>query len=392
MRIGIDCLRIDPSYVGGVNTFTLGLLDGFAAVGNGHRFNLYVTETNQKLFARFENTPRCNLVSVNAHSLHARRTLCRAALLSRNIEVFRLTSNMAYENIQARMDAECDILYTPTVVLQSFSSRKPTVLSMHDIQHLHYPEFFSWEKRLSRTITYALSAQHAHCLQASSEFIKKDVMSHMSPKRVEIISEGVTVEDFTARRDMPRLRARYDLPERFLFCPAQLWLHKDHLTILKALKEIERREGLKIPLIMTGASFSAAPSIFKFISEQDMSYAQHLGKVPFEDIAALYQACDFLISASLYEASSLPILEAAAAGTPIVASKIPPHDELGRRLQLNSFGPGCVEELVNVLLSVWEDKSTVFAQVAHNRENVGLYSWNNVAQEYLNLFEEMVNA
>jgi len=392
MRIGIDCLRIDPSYVGGVNTFTLGLLDGFAAVGNGHRFNLYVTESNQKLFARFKNTPRFKLVSTNTHTLRARKMLCRAALLSRSSQLFRVTSNLAYENIQAKMDADCDILYTPTVVLHSFRSRRPTVLSMHDIQHLHYPEFFSWEKRLSRTITYGLSAEYAHCLQASSEFIKKDVLAHMSPKRVEIISEGVIVEDFAERRDIERLRERYGLPDRFLFCPAQLWLHKDHLTILKALKEIEKREGLKVPLIMTGASFSAAPSILKFISEQDMSYARYLGKVPFEDIVALYQACDFLISASVYESSSLPILEAAAAGTPIIASKIPSHEELGRRLQLNLFGPGCVDELANVLLSSWDDKATAFAQAAHNRDNVGFYSWNNVARKYLNLFEEIVSA
>ncbi len=392
MRIGIDCLRIDASYAGGVNTFTLGLLGGFAAAGNGHRFNLYVTESNRDLFARFEKPPRCNLLCTNTGTLRARRTLCQAALLSRSSELYRVTSNLAYEDIQAKMDADCDILYTPTVTLQSFSSRRPTVLSMHDIQHVHYPEFFSWEKRLSRTISYRLSAQYAHCLQASSEFIKTDVLTHMSPKRVEIIPEGVTLQDFAVRRNIAGLRERYSLPERFLFCPAQLWLHKDHLTILRALKEIEEREGLKIPLVMTGASFSAAPSILKFISEQDMGYVRYLGKVPFEDIVALYQGCDFLISASLHEASSLPILEAAAAGTPMIASQIPPHEELGRRLQLNLFNPGCVEELLNLLLSLWDDKAKALAQVAHNRDNIGSYSWKKVARKYLNLFEEIVNA
>jgi glycosyltransferase involved in cell wall biosynthesis len=263
---------------------------------------------------------------------------------------------------------------------------------MHDIQHLHYPEFFSWEKRLSRTITYGLSARHAHCLQASSEFIKKDVLAHLSPKRVEIISEGVTIKDFAARQDIARLRERYGLPERFLFCPAQLWLHKDHLTILKALKEIEQGEGMQIPLVMTGARFSAAPSILKFISEQGMSYVRYLGKVPFEDLVALYQGCDFLISASLYEASSLPILEAAAAGTPIIASRIPSHEELGRRLRLNLFNPSCVQDLVELLLSLWDDKAKASAQAVQNRDNIAFYSWSNVARQYLTLFEQIVTA
>ena len=392
MRIGIDCLRIDPAYVGGVNTFSLGLLGGFAAVANGHRFALYVTDENQELFSRFKREPGFQLVATSGRGLRARKRICQAALLSRSSELYRMTSNLAYSEIQTAMDAGCDIMYTPTVVLQSFSSRRPTVLSMHDIQHVHYPEFFRWDKRLSRTITYGLSARYAHCLQASSEFIKKDVLTHMSPKRVEIISEGVAIEDFTAWQDISRLRERYDLPKRFLFCPAQLWLHKNHLTVLEALKEIEKREGLRIPLVMTGASFSAAPGILKFISEQNMSYVRYLGKVPFEDMVALYQGCDFLISASLYESSSLPILEAAAAGTPIIASRIPSHQELGKRLQINLFAARDVADLVRVLLSLWDDKSKASAQVARNRENITFYSWTNVARQYLSLFDQIVAA
>jgi glycosyltransferase involved in cell wall biosynthesis len=392
MRIGIDCLRIDPAYVGGVNTFTLGLLGGFAAVGNGHRFNLFVTDENQGLFSRFERQPGFKLVTTSGRGLRARKRICQAALLSRSSELYRVTSNLAYGEIQAAMDAGCDIMYTPTVVLQSFSSRRPTVLSMHDIQHVHYPEFFSWDKRLSRTITYGLSARYAHCLQASSEFIKKDVLTHMSPKRVEIIPEGVTIGDFTEQQDISPLRERYSLPKRFLFCPAQLWLHKNHLTVLEALKEIEKREGLRIPLVMTGASFSAAPGILKFISEQNMSYVRYLGKVPFEDMVALYQGCDFLISASLYESSSLPILEAAAAGAPIIASRIPSHEELGQRLQINLFSARSVPDLVRVLLSLWDDRATASAQAAHNREKVAFYSWANVARQYLSLFDQIVAA
>jgi glycosyltransferase involved in cell wall biosynthesis len=392
MRIGIDCLRIDPAYVGGVNTFALGLLGGFAAVGNGHRFNLYVTDENQELFSRFEREPGFKLVATSGRGLRARKRICQAALLSRSSELYRVTSNLAYSEIQTAMDAGSDIMYTPTVVLQSFRSRRPTVLSMHDIQHVHYPEFFSWDKRLSRTITYDLSARYAHCLQASSEFIKRDVLTHMSPKRVEIIPEGVTIEDFTERQDISRLRERYNLPKRFLFFPAQLWLHKNHMTVLEALKEIEKREGLQIPLVMTGASFSAAPGILKFISEQDMSYVHYLGKVPFEDMVALYQGCDFLISASLYESSSLPILEAAAAGAPMIASRIPSHEELGKRLQINLFAARDVADLVSVLLSLWDDKSTASTQAAHNRENIAFYSWSNVARQYLSLFDQIVAA
>src|ERR1700691_6074099 len=304
MRIGINCLRIDPSYVGGLNTFTLGLLNGFATAGNRHRFILYVTQSNQSLFAKFEKWPNFEIVVTNDRTLALRKRLCQAGLLSGNRGFYRIASNLSYRGIQTKMDSDSDIIYTPSVVLQSFHTRRPAVLSMHDIQHVHYPEFFTWEKRLSRNITYGLSARYASYLQASSEFIKADILSHfpdMRPERIETISEGVMVEDFAARRDTSQLCARYDLPERFLFFPAQLWPHKNHITVLRALKRIEASHGLHIPLVLTGGKYSAASGLFKFIAEQSMDYVHYLGRVPLADLVGLYQRAAFLVMPSLHE-------------------------------------------------------------------------------------------
>jgi glycosyltransferase involved in cell wall biosynthesis len=265
---------------------------------------------------------------------------------------------------------------------------------MHDIQHVHYPEFFSWPRRLSRKITYSLSARHANHFQASSNFIKQDLLAHfteISPEQIQVIREGVILEEFSKRRDHEALRSRYDLPERFLFYPAQLWQHKNHLTILKALKRIETREGLKIPLVLTGARYSAAPAISRFVADQAMGYVHYLGKVPFEDLVGLHQMAAFHINASLYEASSLPILEAAAAGTPIISSRIPPIEELGRVLQLNLFEPLDAKALARLILDLWKDETTPPLQAAHNREHIAWYSWENAARKYLQLFSRIVN-
>jgi len=394
MRIGINCLKIDPFFAGGLNTYVFGLLDGFAAAANGHGFHLYVSHANQHLFAKYAGEKGFELIVAGDRLQGIRSAVCRATLLFKSPKLYELASNTAFSNLRAMMDADCDILYTPTVVLPCFNSRKPTVLSMHDIQHVHYPEFFSWPRRLSRKLTYALSARHANYFQASSNFIKQDLLTHfteISPEQVHVIREGVILEEFSKRRDHEALRRRYGLPERFLFYPAQLWRHKNHLTILKALKRIQTQEGLKIPLVLTGARYSAAPAISRFVADQEMNYIRYLGKVPFEDLVGLHQMAAFHINASLYESSSLPILEAAAAGTPIIGSKIPPIEELGRVLQLNLFEPLDAKALARLILDLWKDETTPALQVAHNREHIALYSWENAARKYLQLFSRIVN-
>jgi glycosyltransferase involved in cell wall biosynthesis len=314
-------------------------------------------------------------------------------LLSWSKEIYKFTNNLLFENIRKLTDAESDILYTPTVVLQCFNSRKPTVLSMHDIQQVHHPEFFSWPRRLSRKITYGLSARSANYLQASSHFIKEDLVAHfrsLSPDQIEVIPSGVTIERFAAPSAI-NVRERYGLPERFLFFPAQLWPHKNHLTVLKALQQIEKRHGLKIPLVLTGGAFAAAPKVFEFIKVQSTDYVKYLGKVPGPDMVALYQKAAFMITATLHESCSLPVLEAAAAGTPIIASKIPPIEELGRTLQLNLFHPLDIDELARLIRTLWNAERTVSAQAAFNRKQITLFSWENTARKYLQFFERIVN-
>jgi glycosyltransferase involved in cell wall biosynthesis len=394
MKIGINCAQIDPHSIGGVNSYMLGLLEGLANSGNGHRFQLYVVPENQHLFEKFRARDNFSVVVIDDRLFTLKRRVCRAALLSWSSGLYRCTSNLAFRKMRKRMDAESDIVYTPTVVLQWFNSRKPSLLSMHDIQQVHHPEFFSWPRRLSRRITYGLSARYATYFQANSHFTKEDLVAHfreISADEIEVIPSGVTVERFAAPASSDVIK-RYGLPERFLFFPAQLWPHKNHITVLKALKQVEENHGLKIPLILTGDKFPATPRhIFEFIADQSMEYVHYLGKVRSEDMVALYQTAAFMITATLHESSSLPILEAAAAGTPIIASRIPPIEELGEVLQLNLFNPLDVDELARLIFALWNDSGTASAQAANNRREIAHFSWDDTARKYVQLFEKVLS-
>jgi glycosyltransferase involved in cell wall biosynthesis len=394
MRIGIECLRADPGYVGGLNTYILGLLDGLAAAGSGHSFQLYVTDGNRRLFARYEAAANFELAVLDGASFRLRQSMCRAALLAPGEELYRRMSARLFEPLREIMDGGSDLIYTPAVSLLCFDHRKPTLLSMHDIQYLHYPEFFSWPRRRSRKITCVLSAACASHFQASSEFIKHDMLSHfpsISPEQITVIPEGVTLEDFSTPRDASVLE-RYNLPPRFLFLPAQLWPHKNHSTVLGALCRLEQRHGVRIPLVMTGARYSAAPTIFRFLRVHRMDYVRYLGTVPFDDLVALYQQAALVISPGFYESNSLPILEAAAAGTAVIASKIPPNEELADSLQLNLFEPHDDQELAALIFELWQDEGVCREQAAHNRDHIARFSWGNAARQYLSLMEKIGNA
>lgn len=408
MRVAINCLQVDPKYVGGVTSYVLGLLEGFAEVSNGCHFRVFISTANASLFHELRKTDQrkpslqepglqkpvgLDFVEVDDKLLVLKGNLCRAALLSGSA-VYKMASDGLFQKIRALMESEADVLYTPTPVLRCFNHRRPTVLTMHDIQHVHYPEFFSWPRRLSRRVTYGLSAQHTSYLQANSQYTKDDLLGYflwLSPEQVQVIPSGVMVEKFATPGAADSLSGLRGLPDRFLFFPAQLWPHKNHLTLLRALKQIEAKHGVKIPLVLTGEKYSAAPGIFRFIAEQSMAYVRYLGKVTFQQMVALYHKATFVITASVHESSSLPILEAAAAGAPIIASRIPPIEELGQVLRLNLFEPLDVEGLARLIVALWDDGETASAQAAYNRQHIGYFSWANTARNYIRFFERIAS-
>jgi glycosyltransferase involved in cell wall biosynthesis len=394
MRVGINCLRIFPEYKGGTNSFTLGLLDGFARVGSAYEFKIFVTSWNREMFDRFDELANFEVIEIDEsehgllRAIHRRLPLqlkarlpldAPSALTSRHVDVLAREVDVVY------------VPYVPPPRLFPFSS-VPTAYSIHDIQQVHFPEFFTAEELVEREAAFTKCVDHAAAIQASSRYMARDFCDYfakLDESNVVVIPEGVDIDLFSRRRPDNDVVARYRLPDSFLFTPAQLWPHKNHVTILKALVRLRDR-GLVVPWVLTGAKYGASDSIFEFIAANGLEdQVSHLGLVPLEDVIALHQRARFLVTASLYESSSIPILEAAAAGTPIIAGRIPPHEEMAEHLEMRLFTPSDDGELADLLEEAWADQDISRSQVEANRVGIKRYSWDNAALMYLDLFERL---
>ena len=126
-----------------------------------------------------------------------------------------------------------------------------------------------------------------------------------------MINEGVNIKNFKINKTaLKKNISKHNLPSEFIFYPAQLWHHKDHITILKALKKIRDKDNLQINLVLTGENIQPQKLSLKKIDEFNLqNQIFYLGKVTFNDLVSLYSVSKFFITATLYESSSLPALE-----------------------------------------------------------------------------------
>src|SRR5574341_170204 len=262
MKIGINCRAVDPSYKGGVSTYTFGLLDGFAKVGNEHQFYIFATTQNVFAFKKYKQYKNFNVILINNNFNYFKKILRRISLLTGSLKVYKFINDLVFNNnITKLMDSKSDIIYTTTTTLLTFNNKKISVLSIHDIQQFHYPEFFTKFELLKKRVTFQLSVNNANYVQVSSEFVKCDLLEHfknLKPEQIVVIQEGVDIATFRGGKETDYLISKYNIPEEFLFFPAQLWKHKNHITVLKALLRLKQEKNITIPLVMTGAKYSAA--------------------------------------------------------------------------------------------------------------------------------------
>lgn len=340
MNIAVNLLFLDKNYVGGISQFTRGLVKGLStSIPQGATMTIFCTQSSSFAVEDIITSDKIKIITVRNSTTEAENH--KSSRIPYQIKYrlpLKMISSVKYRDLNRTLN-EFDLVYVPHGPTAIFPfPNVPTVYSIHDIQHEYYPHFFTKEQLLGRKKTFKMCADHAASLQASSTLMKLNFLEtfpNLTPDKVFLAFEGVNTEFWKVRESRKSIQG-FPLEQgtRYIFLPAQLWMHKNHVTILRALKKL-RTEGLDIHLIMTGARFDSSQPIFDLVEElQIQDLVHYLGIVPREDLRWLYQHADAVISAALYESSSLPILEAAANNVAIIAGDTAPNIEMAQSVSM----------------------------------------------------------
>lgn len=395
MRIGINCQSIYIPYEGGINTYVFGLLNGFSKQDTGRKYIIFLNKGDTSIFLGKLDRNNFKIVELSNIRSYMKKIFMFIPYLLNSTFLWKIFNDLYALLIGDKklIEKNCDVLYTPSTVINIFNLKIPTIVSMHDIQHVHFPEFFRKHDLKIRHLTFKNTALHADYFQASTEFIKMDLLQNfknLKQNQIFVIEEGVDIETFTKKQDEEYIdNNKY--PKKFLFYPAQLWKHKNHITILKALRKLKSK-GLDIELILCGEEYSYNLEVTKYIKKHEMNNVTYLGKIKFQELRLLYHKAFYVISAALYESSSLIIKEAAASGLPIITSDIEAHIQQTKSLKVNYFEAENVENLSDLLeyLFFKEDANHRNEKILYNLKNIKKYNWKIIAKKYNLKIDELI--
>lgn len=281
----------------------------------------------------------------------------------------------------------------------------PLVATFHDFHYRQFPQAYGEEQR--NLVERQTRAWLRRCTTAvtSTRFIRDELLGYYGriapPVEVVYLApygfERPSTESIEAT--LRRLGVRHPYA---LFSGGRSG-HKNFVAILEAVCILKQR-GTPVHLAITGlgADDIGKPSVehrsdpIHRMNELIQQYGMvrgvdyfPLGYVPNEDVDALTAGADVVVSASLYEAGCGPANDAWQAGAPVAFSNIAPFLE-----QIEHFGvaawvfdPHDPNDVADKIHSAVFDRETTRAMVAQSIHVFDSYTWDDVAEGYLQVFE-----
>lgn len=373
MRIAIDVRSLMEGRHSGVEEYTVQIIQAMMGSCAQHEYNLFYNSAKQVNLPWFDGKARVSSFRYPNKMFNALQWLA---------------SRPRWDKL-----VEADCFFVPNFRLMPLSLEVPLVTTVHDLSFEHFPEFFSWKRRLwhklMRPRVLLMNSDH---VIAVSEATKADVVNlyGVPADKVTVIYSGVSSLGFTPPLPSPSkgegAKRKYNLPERFVLYLGTLEPRKNVGSIIRAYDAIA--PDVDHDFVIAGSRGWLMGEIDEALQKARHKSRMHVvGFVAEEDKAAIMSAADLFVYPSLYEGFGFPPLEALLAGTPVITSfnsSLP--EVVGEWATL--VDPYDISELALMMKELLGDLPIVSEEDKQAIRQK--YSWDRAARETLAIIERVV--
>jgi glycosyltransferase involved in cell wall biosynthesis len=256
----------------------------------------------------------------------------------------------------------------------------------------HFPDLVSRARRWGNRLFLSRCANQVNAVcQFSAQALRERDGFCRQP--VEVIENGIAWERYQTQPDKMRLRSQLGLDpqRRYVLCVARFHPVKDHATLLRAFALVAKQQE-NVDLLLAGDG-SLRGELEALRDQLHLSARVRFLGVR-SDVSDLLQAADIFTLASVSEAASLTLLEAMAAGLPVVVTEVGGNPEIVRQEQEGLLVPRQnPASLADALLRVLCNPGQAEAWGAAGRLRVqSQYSLSRTIQRYRELYQRVAAA
>jgi len=219
-----------------------------------------------------------------------------------------------------------------------------------DLQHCHYPQFFSAEELEHRDGLFRFLVATCSRIICSSQTVEADLQRayRVGSGQTAVVRFSSQISREVSSEQITRTLEQLRIDRPFVYLPNQFWLHKNHSTAFAAWRLLTERNPQAPLLVCTGALEEPrdnyhVPLLLDYLeTHQLQDSVRILGLVERQQQTVLYHAAAAFLQPSLFEGWSTTVEEAKSLGRPLILSDIPVHREQAEGLA--SFFPALSPE------------------------------------------------
>lgn len=370
MKIGIDAILLRGKDAGALRIFEQ-LIAGLVEFASAHTYHVW---GNQAILASDAVPSSAN---IHWHNVQLPR---------------RLPTAIAHQILLARIRESLDVLHSP-IFVPPLLYRGKTVMTVFDLTFKLYPETMKWTGRLWWQLLGAAGFKKANAIIALSENTKRDLCIRfgVAPAKVQVVypcTRAIFKPQINPRQGL----ARYNLPERFILYVGTLERRKNIVSLIRAFALAKQKAHIAHDLILVGKRGWLYQDIFHAIDELNLrGTVLLLDYVPDIDLPKLYAAADLFVYISRYEGFGLPVLEAMACGTPVLASNVASLPEV-----LGDAGimvpPDDVEQIANMMMQILSAPTLRQTLIAKGLARARQFSLERHIQQTISVYRRVIES
>lgn len=268
-----------------------------------------------------------------------------------------------------------DVLFVPAHTVP-FIHPERTIVTIHGLEYEFCPEAYSWYERWYMRISIRCSCRWAQTVVCVSENTKRDVMKQylVPEEKIRVVFEGY---DQKIPHPASHIQNRV-LP--YLLFIGRLEERKNILKIIEAFEILKQTYRIPHELVLVGKPGYGYEKIRSKIHHlQSNIPIRELGYVNEEEKWSLLRGADVFVFPTLYEGFGIPILEAQAAGTPVVTSNISSLPEVAGEGAIY-VDPESAESIAEGVWRVLSDPDVKNAIIGKATQNLSRFGWASCAQ------------
>ncbi|MFA4871945.1 MAG: glycosyltransferase family 1 protein [Patescibacteria group bacterium] len=278
-----------------------------------------------------------------------------------------------------------DVLYVSahTIPFLPIPKKIKVVITVHDVGFKRFPALYKKIQFWYHDLTMRKIKRRADIIITVSEFSKKEIIElyGVDADKIKVTYLGYDKNKYK-RINQPdeSVLEKYKIKKPYLLFIGRLERKKNIINIIKSFI-LAAAKYPELNLVLIGNAGNESEAIKQLISDSGLGEKIiRPGYVPEEDVPTIINLAEVFLFPTLYEGFGLPIVQALACGTPVIASDLEPHREVAGEAAVfvDPRQPAEIADKIGFILSNEEYRKLLKEKGLKRAE---IFSWTETARE-----------